>query len=377
MNRFFPIWGLIGLAWLSLAGTAQAVTCLNNLPASNPDAVYIDHGDGTVTDSRTGLMWKQCIEGLGGANCASGSSKSYTWSGALAQAEASTFAGYDDWRLPNIKELRSLVEECRISPAINDTLFPNTPNSSFWSGSPYAGYSTPAWSVSFGDGYAGYFFRSSSYRVRLVRGGQSFETFDLTVTKTGTGGGTVTSAPAGISCSATCKADFTVGTPITLTAKPATGSTFGGWTGCTRNPTNPRQCTLTLSADTTVKATFRSTAPKSDFVITGIALTPLSPAANGLFSAKVTVKNQGTLAGDGGYLDLWTNSSTVPTCGAEGNAWATVGTLAIGASKTLTFTNLRAGRAGAKTLRAFVDSWCENSESNETNNKRAKVYTVK
>ena len=82
--------------------------------------------------------------------------------------------------------------------------------------------------------------------------------------------------------------------------------------------------------------------------ILGGLLTPLSPAANSLFSAKVTVKNQGMLAGDGGYLDLWTNSATV-----------------------------RAGRPGTKTLRAFVDSWCETSEPNEANNKRAKVYTVK
>lgn len=78
MNRFFPIWGLIGLAWLSLAGTVQAVTCEKNLPASNPDAVYAEHGDGTVTDTRTGLMWKQCVEGRSGANCDSGSSNIYS-----------------------------------------------------------------------------------------------------------------------------------------------------------------------------------------------------------------------------------------------------------------------------------------------------------
>src|SRR5947199_1145836 len=55
--------------------------------------------------------------------------------------------------------------------------------------------------------------------------------FALTVTKAGTGGGTVTSSPAGISCGATCSTSFTTGTVVTLSAAPAAGSTFAGWSG--------------------------------------------------------------------------------------------------------------------------------------------------
>src|SRR3989475_2298723 len=79
-------------------------------------------------------------------------------------------------------------------------------------------------------------------------------TFTLTVSKTGTGSGTVTSNPAGISCGATCSAAFAGGTAVTLTAAPAAGSTFSGWSGggCTGTGT----CTVTLSAATTVTATF-------------------------------------------------------------------------------------------------------------------------
>lgn len=75
----------------------------------------------------------------------------------------------------------------------------------------------------------------------------------LTVTEAGTGTGTVTSAPAGISCQPTCTANFASGTQVVLTATPATGSTFTGWSApCEGTGT----CTVTLTAATTVTATF-------------------------------------------------------------------------------------------------------------------------
>jgi hypothetical protein len=76
----------------------------------------------------------------------------------------------------------------------------------------------------------------------------------LTVAKAGTGGGTVTSAPAGIACGATCAASFTTGQGVTLTATPDGASTFGGWTGdadCTDGQvtmTGPVSCTATFTA---------------------------------------------------------------------------------------------------------------------------------
>src|SRR5438128_24597 len=57
------------------------------------------------------------------------------------------------------------------------------------------------------------------------------QTFTLTVSKMGAGIGTVTSSPAGISCGATCAAAYSSGTAVTLTAAPAAGSTFSGWSG--------------------------------------------------------------------------------------------------------------------------------------------------
>ena len=108
-----------------VTSAAQAVTCAPNMTASNPDADYTDHADGTVTHVPTGLMWKRCAEGQSwtGSTC-TGTESYHTWAQALTQAGASSFAGHGDWRLPNYKELLSLVEECRNDPAINDTVFP-------------------------------------------------------------------------------------------------------------------------------------------------------------------------------------------------------------------------------------------------------------
>ncbi|MGK0617432.1 InlB B-repeat-containing protein [Meiothermus cerbereus] len=90
-------------------------------------------------------------------------------------------------------------------------------------------------------------------------------TFALTVNKNGTGSGTVTSSPAGINCGATCAASFAQGTTVTLTAAPASGSVFAGWSGGGCSGTGV--CTVTMSAAQSVTATF-NTAPASTFSLT-------------------------------------------------------------------------------------------------------------
>ncbi|MFA7607551.1 MAG: IPTL-CTERM sorting domain-containing protein, partial [Rhodocyclaceae bacterium] len=226
---------------LASAG-AQAVTCQNSLPPSNPDSIYTNNNDGTVTDTRTGLMWKQCVEGLSGADCADGSAASYNWAGALTHAESHEFAGYTDWRLPNLKELHSLVEECRTGPAINDTVFPATPSSNVWSGSPYASYSDGAWGVLFFNGYAYGSFRSSGDHVRLVRGGQSFDPLPENGA-CGTAHGQATLlAPADNLCSAGTASS------VSTAVGAFTWSCDGVNGGTTASCSAPRQYTVTPSA---------------------------------------------------------------------------------------------------------------------------------
>src|SRR5262249_28729918 len=76
-----------------------------------------------------------------------------------------------------------------------------------------------------------------------------------TVAKAGSGTGSVTSTPTGIDCGATCTHSFAHGTSVTLTASPAAGSTFTGWSGdCAGTGT----CTLTMTVPHSVTATFES-----------------------------------------------------------------------------------------------------------------------
>jgi hypothetical protein len=78
--------------------------------------------------------------------------------------------------------------------------------------------------------------------------------YSVTVTKAGTGSGTVTSAPAGIDCGATCAATFADGTPVVLTAVAASDATFDGWSGSGCSGSDP--CTLAGNAAVAVTASF-------------------------------------------------------------------------------------------------------------------------
>jgi hypothetical protein len=78
--------------------------------------------------------------------------------------------------------------------------------------------------------------------------------FALAVTKDGIGKGTVTSSPAGVSCGTACSSDFVIGTNVTLTATPALGSIFNGWTGC--DTVNGSTCTVRVTSNKTVNASF-------------------------------------------------------------------------------------------------------------------------
>ena len=148
---------------------------------------YLNNLDGTITDLDTGLMWTQAP---GPAS---------TWTGALNYAENLTLAGFSDWRVPNIKELQSLVDytlttattaASAVAP-INRVLFPaaSTPASAYWSSTALrgGGNSSPssAWLVEFGvnnsipaangpgrnaQGLISYELMTSSYRVFAVRG---------------------------------------------------------------------------------------------------------------------------------------------------------------------------------------------------------------
>ena len=125
---------------------------------------FTDHGDGTVTDNITGLMWQQEDDDA-----------NYRWENAITYCEGLSLASYADWRLPNSKELSFIVDYSVYDPAIDETYFPNTNNfPPYWSSttdmdSAGAG---KAWRVGFGSGSVSNDDKTEPYKVRCVRGGQ-------------------------------------------------------------------------------------------------------------------------------------------------------------------------------------------------------------
>jgi DNA-binding beta-propeller fold protein YncE len=107
----------------------------------------------------------------------------------------------------------------------------------------------------------------------------------LTLTKTGTGQGSVSSIPGGIGCGAVCEGEFNQGTNVVLKATPAPGSVFVAWSGCEEEP-GPGRCALRMGADHTVTAEF-GPAPQaaavassaSSAAVTSTALAQSEPAA--------------------------------------------------------------------------------------------------
>ena len=216
---------------------------------------FVDNSDGTVFQINTGLMWEKCSEDQSGSNCEIGFESPMNWSDALTVANNSNLGGYSDWRLPNVKELRALLDYSSSTSVINTIYFPSTLSSWVWSGSPYANSSNDAWGVDIYDGISSEINRDSHPHVRLVRGGLSFDTFALTVTNTG--GGTVSGGWGKIDCGTICTASYDSGRLVTLTATPNTGATFSGWSG--GSCTGIGDCTVTMDAAKNVTATFAIT----------------------------------------------------------------------------------------------------------------------
>lgn len=112
-----------------------------------------DNGDGTVSESTTGLLWQKCLAGQNALDC-SGTANSVYWSDAITYCENLNFAGRTNWRLPDVNELKNLIVDTQTGPYINLTYFPNLGNSDCWSST--SAFSGPgsAWTVDFSNGFA-------------------------------------------------------------------------------------------------------------------------------------------------------------------------------------------------------------------------------
>ena len=188
----FPATGQLTPATDTMTQTGATVRDDGVVKAGGPLS-YQDNGDGTITDLNTGLMWEK--------KSADGSdhdvTKVFPWS-SLVQAtiwdwidaintevaNGVGFAGYNDWRIPNVRELLSIADYGRLNPSVdpafNNNLSPGctvltcsatTIRDFYWSSTTVATIPLDAWEVEFFSGAISAALKGGSHAVRAVRGG--------------------------------------------------------------------------------------------------------------------------------------------------------------------------------------------------------------
>jgi hypothetical protein len=121
---------------------------------------FFDNFNGTTTDLATGLTWQQIPF-----------ADTLTWEQALTFADTLSLAGYNDWRIPNIKELQSINDERLISPSINNAFFSGITVNHYWSSTSLPNQTTKAWYLDTHYGITTYEFKTRKLYTLCVRGG--------------------------------------------------------------------------------------------------------------------------------------------------------------------------------------------------------------
>ena len=142
-------------------GTGLASSPSNSVTPVAPGR-YVNNGNETVTDTNTGLMWQKADD-----------ETQRDWADAGQYCENLELGGYDDWRLPRVDELETIVDHSRTNPAI-DPIF-DACYLYYWSGSTAANVPSDAWYVGFSIGYVGPNYKPDNDNyVRCVRGEPSW-----------------------------------------------------------------------------------------------------------------------------------------------------------------------------------------------------------
>ena len=115
--------------------------CGGDSGTGTDDSIYIDNGNGTVTDTNTGLIWQKCGKGQNIKTC-QGGYITMTWDSAKLYCSGLELAG-KIWELPPVDDLSGLVDISYV-PVINSKFFPNTKNALYWTG-------TGTWNYEFGS----------------------------------------------------------------------------------------------------------------------------------------------------------------------------------------------------------------------------------
>ena len=138
-------------------------------------ADFSDNGDGTITDTSSTLMWQRCSAPSDETVCGSITPLTYNWDNALAYCNALTLATFSNWRLPNVKELHSLLDVTKTTvPNINTSYFSDTQTGDYWTSTTLNGTPVMAWYVKFNISSSGFVMTSplsktNGIYVRCVR----------------------------------------------------------------------------------------------------------------------------------------------------------------------------------------------------------------
>jgi hypothetical protein len=121
---------------------------------------FVDNGNGTVTDTKTKLMWQKITE------------SAMNYESAVAYCKNLTIAGHADWRLPTKNEMMSLVDINFSKPVIDIGTFPDSISFGYWTSTPSAEDPDDIVFINFVSGKPGNADKSDTYYVRAVRGGK-------------------------------------------------------------------------------------------------------------------------------------------------------------------------------------------------------------
>ena len=125
-------------------------------------ADFSKSGD-VVSDSSTGLEWQDDSDTNGTRR---------TWQAAIDYCEDLSLESHNDWRLPNINELKTLIDRSKRNPAIKSEVFVYVKSSYYWSSTSIVGVEYIAWFVNFNNGDVFGAFKDNNNYVRCVRDGQ-------------------------------------------------------------------------------------------------------------------------------------------------------------------------------------------------------------
>jgi hypothetical protein len=149
-----------------------AQVCFSNITTTKPLAKFQLNADGTALDKTTQLLWSRCLVGQSwdsASRSCSGTPQQLDWSEALLESKRSTLAGFSTWRLPNAKEILTLIERSCVDPAINLTAFPSSRSENIWTGTTTLNEAERAWAIAMYSGKNNTKHKNTRLHVRLVR----------------------------------------------------------------------------------------------------------------------------------------------------------------------------------------------------------------